>query len=66
MSAESNARTHAEQFRWWRGHPDFTDEEARLQDLLALHRATTELVEDQRELVRLYAADVDEELFDDL
>ena len=38
MSAESNARSHAQEFRWWRGCPELTDEEARLQDLLALFR----------------------------
>lgn len=61
MSAESNARSHAQEFRWWRGDPELSDEEARLQDLLALHRATVELAREQRDLLGYY--DTDEELF---
>jgi len=60
MSAESNASSHALAFHWWRGFPELTDGEARLHDLLALHRATVELIRDQRDLLRYY--DSDEEL----
>lgn len=60
MSAESNASSHALAFSWWRGCPELTDEEARLHDLLALHRATVELILDQRNLLGYY--DSDEEL----
>jgi hypothetical protein len=60
MSAESNAISHALAFHWWRGCPEFTDEEARLHDLLALHRATVELIRDQRDLLGYY--DTGEEL----
>lgn len=60
MSAESNASSHALAFSWWRGWPEFTDEEARLHDLLALHRATVELIREQRDLLGYY--DTDEEL----
>lgn len=60
MSAESSACSHALAFSWWRGCPEFTDEEARLHDLLALHRATVELIRDQRDLLGYY--DSDEEL----
>lgn len=61
MSAESNARSHAEEFRWWRGCPELTDDEARLQDLLALFRATEELIREQRDLLGYY--DSEGELF---
>ena len=57
MSADSNARSHAEAFRWWAGNPEMSDEEAHLHDLLALHRATTELIREQRVLLRCYDAD---------
>ncbi|XBH22246.1 hypothetical protein V5R04_03190 [Jonesiaceae bacterium BS-20] len=63
MSAESNARSHAESFRWWVGNPEMTDEEAHLQDLLALHKATVELIRQQRDLLGYY--DADDELFGD-
>ncbi|PCC45842.1 hypothetical protein [Brevibacterium aurantiacum] len=63
MSAESNARSHAQEFRWWRSDPEMTDEEARLHDLLALHRATVELIREQRDLLGYY--DTDAELFGD-
>ncbi len=61
MSAESSARDHAESFRWWLGNPEMTDDEAHLHDLLALHRATKELIREQRDLLGLY--DTDAELF---
>lgn len=51
MSAESSASSHALAFRWWLGCPELTDEEARLHDLLALHRATAELIRGQRDLL---------------
>lgn len=60
MSAESNASSHALTFSWWRGCSELSDEEARLQDLLALHRATVGLIRDQRDLLGYY--DSDEEL----
>lgn len=63
MSAESNARSHAESFRWWVDNPEMTDEEAHLHDLLALHNATVELIRQQRELLGNY--DADAELFGD-
>lgn len=44
MSAESNARSHVQEFHWWQGAPDLSDEEARLHDLLALRKATVELI----------------------
>lgn len=44
MSAESNARSHAEAFRWWRGKPDLPDELAELRDLAALRDAVNELI----------------------
>lgn len=48
MSAESNARSHAESFSWWKGCPDLTDGEAELRDLLALRDATTELIAERQ------------------
>lgn len=44
MSAESNAYTHADQFRWWKGSPDMTTAEAELRDLAALRDAVAELI----------------------
>lgn len=53
MSAESNARSHAESFHWWRGNPEMTEDTAELGDLMALRAAADELiaryVEDMRE-----------------
>ena len=63
MSAESNAYSHAESFRWWIGDPEMSDEEAHLHDLLALHKATVELIRQQRDLLGYY--DTDAELFGD-
>jgi hypothetical protein len=63
MTAESNARDHAQSFRWWLGNPEMTDEEAHLQDLLALFSATKELICEQRDQMRFY--DTDAELFGD-
>lgn len=60
MSAEPNTSRHALAFHWRRGCTEFTDEEARRHDLLALHRATTELIREQRDLLGYY--DTDEEL----
>lgn len=44
MSAESNARSHAEAFHWWRGNPELTEDTAELRDLLALRNAADELI----------------------
>lgn len=44
MSAESNARSHAEEFHWWRGSPELDAEVAELRDLVALRNATEELI----------------------
>lgn len=44
MSAESNARSHAEAFRWWRGAPDLTEVEAERRDLEALRDGCVELL----------------------
>lgn len=63
MSAESHAYSHAESFRWWIGNPEMSDEEAHLHDLLALHRATVELIRQQRNLLGDY--DTEAELFSD-
>lgn len=63
MSAESNARSHVQEFHWWQGTPDLSDEEARFHDLLALHKATVELIRQQSDLLGYY--DTDTELFDD-
>lgn len=63
MSAESSARDHAEEFRWHLGDPELTDDEARLQDLLALFHAAKELISEQRDLLGYY--DSEAELFGD-
>lgn len=63
MSAETNADSHAESFRWWIGDPEMSDEEAHLHHLLALHKATVELIRQQRDLLAYY--DTDAELFGD-
>lgn len=63
MSAESNAYSHAESFRWWVGNPEMSVEEAHLHDLLALPKATVELIHQQRDL--LGYCDTDAELFGD-
>jgi hypothetical protein len=39
MSAETEAYAHTAQFSWWRGHPDLTEDGARLLDLRALQEA---------------------------
>lgn len=44
MSAESNAWSHAEQFHWWRGNSEMTDDEAELRDLMALKDAADQLI----------------------
>lgn len=44
MGIESNARSHAEAFHWWRGHPEITEEVADLRDLMALRDAADELI----------------------
>lgn len=61
MTVESNARSHAEEFRWWLGNPELSDDEARLHDLLALRSATEELIREQRDMLGHY--DTDAELF---
>lgn len=48
MSAESNARSHAQSFSWWRGCPDLTGEEAELRDLLALRKAVEGLIAERQ------------------
>ncbi|OXS78233.1 hypothetical protein D9R06_13575 [Kocuria marina subsp. indica] len=53
----------AESFRWCVGNPEMSDEEAHLHDLLALHKATVELIRQQRVLLGYY--DTDAELFGD-
>ena len=59
VSAESSARAHAEAFRWHLGDPELTDDEARLQDLLSLFRATEELIREQRDLLGYYDSEAD-------
>lgn len=53
MSAESNARSHAEAFHWWRGNPEISDDTAELRDLMAVRDAADALiareVQDMRE-----------------
>lgn len=44
MSSESNARSHAEEFHWWRGSPELDVEVAELRDLAALRNATEDLI----------------------
>lgn len=44
MTAESNARSHARAFRWWRGAPDLAEAEAERRDLEALRDACAELL----------------------
>ncbi|WP_167854357.1 hypothetical protein [Brevibacterium sp. S111] len=44
MSAESNARSHAQGFYWWRGAPDLTEAEAERRDLEALSDACADLL----------------------
>ncbi|MET4062176.1 DNA-directed RNA polymerase specialized sigma24 family protein [Arthrobacter sp. UYP6] len=44
MSAERNARHHAEAFRWYQGSPDMNDDEAGIRDLKALVDAANELL----------------------
>jgi len=61
VSAESSARDHAEAFLWWAGDHELTEDEARVQDLLALFRATKELIREQRDLLGYY--DSEAELF---
>ena len=64
MSAETNAYSHAESFRWWVGNPEMSEEEeAHLHNLLALHKATVGLIRQQRDL--LGYCDTDAELFGD-
>lgn len=54
MSIESNARSHAEAFHWWRGNPEITEAVAELRDLMAPRDAADELiareVQDMRDL----------------
>ena len=63
MSAESNARSHAQAFRWWVGNPEMSKEEACMRDLLALHQATAELIREQRDFLGYHGTDL--ELFSD-
>lgn len=41
------------------GLPELTEDEARLQDLLALFRATEELIREQRDLLGYYDSEAD-------
>ncbi|RZT66372.1 hypothetical protein [Leucobacter luti] len=59
MTIESNARSHTEQFRWNVGRDDMSDDEARLHDLIALHRAVGELAREQRDLLGYYDTDAE-------
>lgn len=43
MSADSTARDHAVDFRWWHGNPDLAEAESELRDLAALRDAVAEL-----------------------
>lgn len=47
MSAESNARSHAEDFHWWRGNPELDTDVAELRDLVGLHNAADALIAEQ-------------------
>lgn len=60
MTAETSAEAHAREFKWYRGDPEFSVEEARLHDFIALRNSTTELIRQQRDLLAYY--DSDEEL----
>lgn len=44
MSAESNAYTEAQSFRWWQGNPDITQDEALILDAEAMREAADELL----------------------
>lgn len=44
MSAESNAWSYLEEFRWWQGHPDMSRDEAQLRDLAALRNELDEMI----------------------
>lgn len=44
MSAESNAWSHLEDFRWWQGNPDMSREEAQLRDLVTLQNELEEMI----------------------
>lgn len=61
MSAETSAENHARAFQWFQGDPEFSVEEGRLHDFIALRNSTTELIRQQRDLLAHY--DSDEELF---
>ncbi|PYI69827.1 hypothetical protein CVV68_01605 [Arthrobacter livingstonensis] len=54
MSAERNARSHAEAFHWWRGNPEMTVDEAELRDLIALREATDGLIANRLRDMRDY------------
>lgn len=44
MSAEANARNHADDFRWWLGAPGLSEYDGRRRDLLALREAVNEML----------------------
>lgn len=44
MTAETNARDHAQQFAWSQGNTEHSDTENRLRDLAALRTAVDELI----------------------
>lgn len=46
MTAESNARTYAAAFRWWRGATELDETEAKRRDLETLRDACNELLHD--------------------
>ena len=44
MSAESNAYSQAQSFRWWQGNDDISEEEALILDAETLRAAANELL----------------------
>ena len=46
MSAESAAKAHVSDFRWWVGSPDVSDPIAHLRDLAALRDAVNSAIDD--------------------
>lgn len=44
MSAESNAYSAVESFRWWQGNPDMSEDEALILDAAAIRDAADELL----------------------
>lgn len=44
MSAESNAYSHLQQFRWWQGNDEMTEAETELRDAAALFNEAQDLL----------------------